>query len=125
MAAPAKHGRPRKGSADRGQDTVSRPRSAKQSAAAPSPFPPIADFAFLSDCHTGALAAPDGSIDYAAFIGLLHAIGIDRILFSVDYPYSDNRASKRFLENLPISPDDKEKVAHLNAERLLKFKPPR
>ena len=44
-------------------------------------------------------AAPDGSIDYAAFIGLLHAIGIDRILFSVDYPYSDNRACKRFLEN--------------------------
>ena len=72
---------------------------------------------------SGYYAAPDGSIDYAAFIGLLHAIGIDRILFSVDYPYSDNRACKRFLENLPISRDDKEKVAHLNAERLLKFKP--
>jgi len=35
-----------------------------QSAAAPSPFPPIADFAFLSNCHTGALVAPDGSIDW-------------------------------------------------------------
>ncbi|MBS1678211.1 MAG: glycoside hydrolase family 15 protein [Actinobacteria bacterium] len=34
------------------------------SAAAPSPFPPIADFAFLSDCHTGALVAPDGSVDW-------------------------------------------------------------
>ena len=31
-----------------------------QSAAAPSPFPPIADYAFLSNCHTGALVAPDG-----------------------------------------------------------------
>ena len=29
-----------------------------QSAAAPSPFPPIADYAFLSNCHTGALVAP-------------------------------------------------------------------
>jgi len=35
-----------------------------QSAAAPSPFPPIADYAFLSNCHTGALVAPDGSIEW-------------------------------------------------------------
>ncbi len=40
------------------------PESAPQSAAAPSPFPPIADYAFLSDCHTGALVAPDGAIDW-------------------------------------------------------------
>jgi len=36
----------------------------RQSAAAPSPFPPIAEYAFLSDCHTGALVAPDGAIDW-------------------------------------------------------------
>ena len=36
----------------------------RQSAAAPSPFPPIADYAFLSNCHTGALVAPDGAIDW-------------------------------------------------------------
>src|SRR3954454_23101385 len=35
-----------------------------QSAAAPSPFPPIADYAFLSDCHTGALIAPDGAVGW-------------------------------------------------------------
>jgi GH15 family glucan-1,4-alpha-glucosidase len=35
-----------------------------QSAAAPSPFPPIAEYAFLSDCHTGALVAPDGAVDW-------------------------------------------------------------
>ena len=33
-----------------------------QSAAMPSPFPPIEDHAFLSDCHTGALIAPDGGV---------------------------------------------------------------
>ena len=35
-----------------------------QSAAAPSPFSPIADHAFLSDCHTGALIAPDGAVGW-------------------------------------------------------------
>src|SRR5213083_1524771 len=29
-----------------------------------SAFPPIASYGFLSDCHTGALVAPDGSIEW-------------------------------------------------------------
>src|ERR1700750_514529 len=40
------------------------PDAEPQSAAAPSPFPPIAEYAFLSDCHTGALVAPDGAVDW-------------------------------------------------------------
>ena len=40
------------------------PKANGQSAAAPSPFPPIADYAFLSNCHTGALVAPDGAVDW-------------------------------------------------------------
>jgi hypothetical protein len=35
-----------------------------------SPFPPIADHGFLSDCHTGALVAPDGSVDGVTDDGL-------------------------------------------------------
>jgi alpha,alpha-trehalase len=41
-----------------------RDEAMPQSAAMPSPFPPIADYAFLSDCHTGVLMAPDGSINW-------------------------------------------------------------
>ncbi len=38
--------------------------AAEQSPAPRSPFSPIADYAFLSDCHTGALVAPDGTVDW-------------------------------------------------------------
>jgi GH15 family glucan-1,4-alpha-glucosidase len=45
-------------------DVRTSAQPAEQSAAAPSPFPPIADYAFLSNCHTGALVAADGAIDW-------------------------------------------------------------
>ena len=35
-----------------------------QSAAMASPFTPIADYGFLSDCHTGALVSTDGGVDW-------------------------------------------------------------
>ncbi|MGH3012176.1 MAG: glycoside hydrolase family 15 protein [Gaiellaceae bacterium] len=45
-------------------DAAPQQERREQSAATPSPFPPIADYAFLSNCHTGALVAPDGSIGW-------------------------------------------------------------
>jgi len=58
--------RPQKKGSDGAGDGAPKkaPGGMPQSAAAPSPFPPIADYAFLSDCHTGALVAPDGAIDW-------------------------------------------------------------
>jgi uncharacterized protein len=53
----------------------------------------------------------------------MQIIGADRIIFSVDYPYSTNQQGRAFLDSAPISPADKEKVSHLNAERLLKLAP--
>jgi uncharacterized protein len=68
---------------------------------------------------SGWRADEHGAIDLAAFLALQHVIGTDRILFAVDYPYNDNAAARRFLDNLPISHDDKHKIAHRNAEQLL------
>jgi predicted TIM-barrel fold metal-dependent hydrolase len=51
----------------------------------------------------------------------LQTIGADRIIFAVDYPFSTNQQGREFLDRASISPADKEKISHLNAERLLKL----
>ncbi|HXF34162.1 MAG TPA: amidohydrolase family protein [Candidatus Acidoferrales bacterium] len=53
------------------------------------------------------------------FMAALLAFGVDRILFSVDYPFSTNRAARDFLDSLPVSRNDKLKIAHANADRIL------
>jgi predicted TIM-barrel fold metal-dependent hydrolase len=56
-----------------------------------------------------------------AFLDLFLQVGADRIMFSADYPYGSMEAGRIFLEQLPISPTDKERIAHSNAERLLRI----
>ncbi len=48
--------------------------------------------------------------------------GIDRILFSVDYPYAPNMAGRRFLDTVSLAPADMAKLCHGNADALLKLK---
>jgi hypothetical protein len=46
-------------------------------------------------------------------------VGIDRLMFSVDYPFSTNTQGRDFLNSLQLSDDDKSKLTHRNAEALL------
>lgn len=55
------------------------------------------------------------------FLTALHTISVDRILFSVDYPYSANTRGRDFLESLPLSPDEIAKISYRNAENLLRL----
>lgn len=48
-------------------------------------------------------------------------VGFDNMLFSVDYPFESNFEAVRWFESLPIADSDRAKLAHLNAERLLKL----
>ncbi|MDM0044397.1 amidohydrolase family protein [Variovorax dokdonensis] len=50
-------------------------------------------------------------------------VGWDNILFSVDYPFESNAEAVRWFSQLPIAESDRAKVAHKNAERLLKLEP--
>ena len=47
------------------------------------------------------------------------ALGADRILFAVDYPWVSPKEGVELVERTPLSDTDKEKIYHLNAEKLL------
>lgn len=52
---------------------------------------------------------------------VLAVFGIDRVLFSIDYPYSSNQQGADFLNGLDLPRAQFEKLAHLNADRLLRL----
>ena len=43
---------------------------------------------------------------------------VDRIIFSVGYPFASNARARAFVYSLPVSPADRAKIAHGNAGRL-------
>jgi 5-carboxyvanillate decarboxylase len=51
----------------------------------------------------------------------LLAIGADKVLFAVDYPFEASQDGAQFIENVPISQADREKICYRNAEKLLKL----
>jgi predicted TIM-barrel fold metal-dependent hydrolase len=55
------------------------------------------------------------------FLAALLTFGIDRIMFSVDYPYAPNRKGREFLDRITLPPADMAKLAHGSAEALLKL----
>lgn len=67
------------------------------------------------------LVTTSGNWYEPAFLCTLLALGADNILFAVDWPYEPNTAGAGFLQHLPISDLDREKIAHLNAERILRM----
>ena len=65
------------------------------------------------------LVTTSGNWYEPAFLCTLLALGADNILFAVDWPYEPNAAGMDFLKKLSVSDLDREKIAHLNAERIL------
>jgi predicted TIM-barrel fold metal-dependent hydrolase len=69
------------------------------------------------------LITTSGVFDQAALNCAVAELGIDNILFSVDDPFGDNFEGMDFLNKAQLSNEDKEKLAHENAERILKLAP--
>lgn len=61
---------------------------------------------------------PSGIFDYPQLKFCVEVLGADRIIHAVDCPFISNAGAKPFLENAPISSEEKELIAHRNAESL-------
>lgn len=70
--------------------------------------------------HDNVFMTTSGVFDPASLTCAIAAVGVDNVLFSVDDPFEDNAAGVAFLQSAPVSPADREKLAHGNAERLLR-----
>ena len=71
--------------------------------------------------HKNVFITTSGVFDQVAFNCAFAQLGIDNILFSVDDPFSDSFEAVDFLNATELSAEDREKLAHGNAERLLKL----
>lgn len=60
-----------------------------------------------------------GYTTVAPLLCALMVFGTDRMMFSVDYPFSDNSSTAGFLAEAPLSPTDRDKIGYLNAQQLL------
>jgi predicted TIM-barrel fold metal-dependent hydrolase len=63
-----------------------------------------------------------GVFNQPPFIAALQTFGIDRIMFSVDYPYARDVKGREFLDGVALSPADMAKLTHGNADALLRLK---
>ena len=63
-----------------------------------------------------------GIFSQPPFIAALQTFGIDRIMFSVDYPFARDAQGRKFLDEVSLAPADMAKLCHGNADALLKLK---
>lgn len=87
--------------------------------AAPRLRQPVADY-FQSNIH----CTTSGYFTVPPLQCAIEVVGIDRLLFSVDYPYSPNTRARAFLDSLSnvLGADDMMKLTYRNAERVLNLR---
>jgi len=62
-----------------------------------------------------------GNFSDAALLCSVMEMGVDRILFSVDYPYIENAPGTAWMEQVPLGREDRIKMLNGNAKKLLKM----
>lgn len=74
----------------------------------------------LRDCfRENLVVTTSGAFSAEALRCTIDVMGIDNVMFSVDWPYESNLVATGFLHDFRLSHDEKEKLAFRNAERVL------
>jgi predicted TIM-barrel fold metal-dependent hydrolase len=71
--------------------------------------------------HEHFYVTTSGYFSNPPFICALQVVGADRLMFSVDYPFSAMTKGRAFLDGISVSPTDLIKIASGNADRLLRL----
>lgn len=67
------------------------------------------------------VATTSGSFDTLPLKACVEAMGADRVMFAIDYPYEPSDEAVRMLADAPLNPSTVEAIAHGNAERILRL----
>jgi 2,3-dihydroxybenzoate decarboxylase len=62
-----------------------------------------------------------GNFSHPALLCCVMEMGVDRILFSVDWPFVQNKPGTDWMKDVPLAAADKTKILSGNAQRLLKM----
>jgi 2,3-dihydroxybenzoate decarboxylase len=62
-----------------------------------------------------------GVMDDDSLQAAIKAMGIDNVIFAIDYPFEKSSEAVAFLRNATLSPSQRQKIAHGNAERILRL----
>jgi 2,3-dihydroxybenzoate decarboxylase len=62
-----------------------------------------------------------GHFSHPALLCAIMEMGVDHILFAVDWPFASNVEARAYIDSAPISESDKDKIRGGNARRLLRL----
>ncbi len=79
------------------------------------------DRGFLEYFRDNVYITPSGMFSQAQLQYCVETVAVERILFSVDYPFIGNEGASGFLQQANLSEASKRKIAHENTERLLRL----